>query len=175
VILRVEDMPAEGLEVTVPLSSGMLDSEGVKPVAPVTGTFRLTRRGSRILVKGRVTGSFSVTCSRCLGEAAATVDEDVSVEFRPLEAEDGGSDDEPGRERELTGGELDVEFYRGGVLDMAEFLAEQVRLALPMKPLCSPSCPGLCPVCGRSRQEGCGCEVKAADGRWEALRSLLKR
>jgi uncharacterized protein len=165
VIVRLEDIPAEGLDVTVGLPGGALDKERVSPLGPVLGEFHLVRRGSSVTVEGRVRGRVIASCSRCLADAEAPVDEVVTVEFRPLP--------ESGGERELTGGDLDVDFYRGGSIDMAGFLTEQVRLALPMKPLCSQRCPGLCSVCGRPRQEGCGCAERPADHRWEALRGLL--
>ncbi len=165
-IVRLEDIPAEGLDVTVGLPGGALDKERVSPLGPILGEFHLIRRGPRVTVQGRVRGRVLASCSRCLAEAETPVDETVSVEFRPLPESGGG-------ERELTGGELEVDFYQDGIIDMAEFLVEQVRLALPMKPLCSDRCPGLCPVCGRPRQEGCGCAERPADDRWDVLRGLL--
>ncbi len=168
VIVRIEDIPAEGLDVSVTLPGGALGPEGVLPSGSIRGEFHIARHGAQVLARGRVRGRVLVACSRCLSEAEALVDEAVSVEFRPLEEGGGG-------EHELAGGELDVEFYRDGAIDMREFLTGQVRLALPMKPLCSDRCPGLCPVCGRSRRDGCGCGEKPADDRWDALRGLLPK
>jgi uncharacterized protein len=38
--------------------------------------------------------------------------------------------------------------------------AEQVYLEIPMKPLCSPECRGLCPRCGANlNTETCACRI----------------
>ena len=54
-------------------------------------------------------------------------------------------------------------------LDLDGFVTEEVVLALPSVILCRPDCKGLCPVCGRDRNESeCGCEAPG-DPRWSAL------
>jgi len=47
-------------------------------------------------------------------------------------------------------------------------------LALPMQRVCSEVCKGICPVCGRNRNEvDCDCKVETTDDRWSAaLRNL---
>ena len=45
-------------------------------------------------------------------------------------------------------------------------------LELPLAPLCSEDCQGLCPVCGANRNtEPCDC-APVADPRWAALDAL---
>jgi len=48
-----------------------------------------------------------------------------------------------------------------------------------MQRVCSPDCKGICPVCGRNRNEtACQCpaepvpDVESADDRWKALRKI---
>lgn len=44
------------------------------------------------------------------------------------------------------------------MLDLAETAMTDLRLSLPTKTLCKPDCLGLCPSCGKNRNEGdCGC------------------
>ncbi|MDR1465863.1 MAG: DUF177 domain-containing protein [Oscillospiraceae bacterium] len=51
-----------------------------------------------------------------------------------------------------------------------ELLWEDIVLAMPARVLCREDCQGLCPQCGRNRNEGpCACAV-AADPRLAALR-----
>ena len=52
-------------------------------------------------------------------------------------------------EREIDEDDLATAFYRDGMLDVVELLREQFQLALPMKPLCSEACRGLCPSAAR--------------------------
>jgi len=61
-----------------------------------------------------------------------------------------------------------------GWLDLAPLLREQAWLAIPMKPLCSPDCRGLCPHCGANlNHESCTCEEEQIDPRLALLKDLL--
>lgn len=60
-----------------------------------------------------------------------------------------------------------------GVLDLDEFITEEINLFLPSKILCKPDCKGLCYKCGKNLNLGdCGCK-KDVDPRMEALLQLL--
>jgi uncharacterized protein len=70
-------------------------------------------------------------------------------------------------------GEAEIAFYEGGGMLLEDILREQVLLALPMQRVCDDACKGICPVCGRNRNEGpCGCTAVPVDDRWSALRNL---
>ena len=79
-------------------------------------------------------------------------------------------------EVELEKDELGVLVVEGEHLDTEPLVAEQILLEVPMKPLCSPDCRGLCPRCGADRNvtPNC-CEEPAGDDRWEALSALRDR
>ena len=73
----------------------------------------------------------------------------------------------------LEGG--DVLLLENGVpvLDVSALVWEEFSLALPVKPLCSSDCRGVCPVCGKNLNEGpCGCSSDEGDPRLAALRNL---
>jgi len=58
-------------------------------------------------------------------------------------------------------------------LDVNGLLWEEFVLALPVKPLCTENCKGLCPECGQDLNAGgCGCSEKQLDPRMAALRGL---
>ena len=60
------------------------------------------------------------------------------------------------------------------VVDLNNLIKEALLLSLPMKPLCSDSCKGLCPSCGANlNEESCDCDVEETDERWEGLKDLL--
>jgi len=75
---------------------------------------------------------------------------------------------------EIDEGEAEIGFYEGSGLELADVLREQILLALPMQRVCSDACKGMCPVCGKNRNEtACDCKMQSADDRWEAaLRNL---
>jgi uncharacterized protein len=68
-----------------------------------------------------------------------------------------------------------MDFYSGEELNLLDLLTEQIELNLPMKPLCSDLCKGICLRCGADLNAGnCSCTVKDIDPRFEALKKLLK-
>lgn len=61
------------------------------------------------------------------------------------------------------------------VVDLNELIKEALLLSLPMKPLCSDDCKGLCANCGANlNEETCDCDVEEIDERWEGLKDLLE-
>jgi uncharacterized protein len=55
-----------------------------------------------------------------------------------------------------------------------QIIVQEVLLELPMKPLCSEQCAGLCPTCGAPvGSKECTCrEQEHRDPRWAALAQL---
>ena len=47
----------------------------------------------------------------------------------------------------------DVGFYEGAGIELNDVLREVVLLALPMRWMCQDDCKGICPSCGRNRNE----------------------
>jgi uncharacterized protein len=79
-------------------------------------------------------------------------------------------------EREIGDEDLTTAFHRDGMLDVMDLLREQFMLALPMKPLCSDDCRGLCPECGANlNRTECGHTPKWEDPRLAPLKGLLNR
>jgi uncharacterized protein len=77
---------------------------------------------------------------------------------------------------EIAPEDLDVEFYTERSISLRDLAAEQVQLAIPMKPLCDENCLGLCPNCGANRnRERCQCEAAVADDRWGALAGIREQ
>ena len=102
-------------------------------------------------------------CHRCLGDATVP----VRVRDREFQA------DQPdeGAEEDMTCEYVDVPEQ---TVDVASWASDAVVLALPTTILCRPDCLGLCPTCGKDRNEGpCACPPPAPDDRWARLRDLL--
>ncbi|TNF50323.1 DUF177 domain-containing protein [bacterium] len=169
-ILKLDDIPPEGLELEVDRDPGVPELIPFHPARPVKGIFTIRKTGSQVHVRGVVIGSLHQECSRCLSSYLHNVKEEFSIELRPL------SFLGDGEELELTGDDLNVEFFRGEDLDLDHLLTEQLSLALPMKPLCSDECAGICSVCGNDRKNGtCSCDETGIDPRWKALEALKDR
>lgn len=141
-------------------------------VAPVTlGGTRydvLLPSGADVAVH-RVAGGFLVNisaavklygpCARCLKEVALEVQAEQQ-EFAP--SAKGGWEET----------ELSV-FIKDLVVDLSGLIREAVVLALPAQVICSSSCKGLCPQCGKDLNLGpCECADEEADERWNRLKEL---
>ena len=123
--------------------------------------------GDVILLAGHLKGDFEVSCARCLAPTQRGIEREFDLRYRSLE------NVREGDEVKLSHGDLDVGFYRGDGLFLADALAEQVSLEMPVKPLCDDECRGLCSSCGVNRnREKCRCGAHEADPRWAGLARL---
>jgi uncharacterized protein len=60
-------------------------------------------------------------------------------------------------------------------IDLTDLIRQAISLALPMKPVCSSECRGLCPSCGANlNEEDCDCSTDDIDDRWEGLKDLSR-
>ena len=116
---------------------------------------RLERDGFRL--RARLAGDLHLECVRCLGPVALPVDEELDLVYLPRSSE---SATVAGGERALEASDMNVSFYDEDRLELTDTVWEQLHLALPVKPLCSSTCLGLCSACGadRNRQPRCGCD-----------------
>ncbi|MGP8243275.1 MAG: YceD family protein [Bryobacteraceae bacterium] len=148
------DFSGEELEQGSPLRA-----TGVAELLPHTD--------GEVRIAGRYTVEMTAECDRCLGRARFPLEAAFDLFYRPaafLAGEEEVAIDE---------GEAEMGFYEGEGLELEDILREQVLLALPMQRVCSESCKGICPVCGKNRNEiACDCRLESGDGRWEAFRKL---
>ena len=146
------------------------DSE-YRVAGPVDLTVDVQKLGGDAFgVTGRVKARLEVACSRCLEPFEVSVDAEFDLRYVPQVENTGEAEQEIGED------DLATAYYREGMLDLIELMREQFVLALPMKPLCSDDCQGLCPECGTNLNRGqCGCAPRWEDPRLAALKSLLPR
>jgi uncharacterized protein len=153
VIIRVADLEPEGVRLAMPLTLGPLTSDADEVIrvenAFLSGEVRRSSRG--VVIQGRLTCEAEIPCARCLAGFRVGVDRTFTLRYAFAAPK--------GKDIEIAEEDLDVDFLEAdGVLDLAQLASEQIYLELPMKPVCRPSCRGLCAVCGRDLNEGaCGC------------------
>ena len=129
----------------------VVDSE-LRADVPVVVDVLLEWVSDGLLVTGTVEGAWEAPCRRCLNPARG----DLRVEVQELFEAD----------------PRDGESYRLGhdFADLEPLAREALTLDLPLAPLCSEDCRGLCPTCGADLNLGdCDCPPPAADLRWAAL------
>ncbi len=132
---------------------------------PVSGKVRLLRTNRGVLVRGEATTVVTCSCSRCLTSYSQGVHVRLEEEFFPLiEVNTGVPAPLPSDASEP----FTIDEHH--ILDLTEVLRQDSLLALPMKPLCRPDCPGLCPTCGHNLNQGpCQCDNAVLDPRWQVL------
>ena len=133
----------------------------------VTGVAELIEDSAQVRVQGNYSVEMEAQCDRCLVRARFPLSAGFDLFYRPA------SEIPREEEVEIDSGEAEIAFYEGGGLELEDILREQVVLALPMQRVCSEACKGICPVCGKNRNEtACDCHVPTSDDRWAALRKL---
>lgn len=170
--LSVKEMELRKIRFDETFAPGQIEfaSENLEQVTPlhVAGSAELLKNtGGEVRVQGRYTVEFTAPCDRCLVSARHPLDTGFDLFYQPMAtiARD--------EEIEIDEGEAEIGFYEGGGLELEDILREQILLALPMQRVCREDCKGICPVCGKNRnQNACDCHPDAADDRWGALRDL---
>ena len=120
--------------------------------------------GSEIRIRGHIGTRLEATCDRCLRPVEIPVERDFDLTYRPA------ASIAREEEIEIPRDELEVAFYSGGGIMLADVVTEQVILAVPMKVVCRPECRGLCPVCGANRNyESCQCPEPRGDSPFASL------
>jgi len=156
---KINDIPPEGL--TVELADRLdLFEEGTSST-PFKATVTFIAEGAGIFhVNGTVEATTELECSWCLKRFSFSIKE-AAMDFELVPE----GPRKQAAEHELGRAELDTEFYRGGEIEPKEFIREQLLLGIPMVPVHSEHCKGLCPVCGADRNETtCGCRIEAIEG-----------
>ncbi|MDI6715929.1 MAG: YceD family protein [Actinomycetota bacterium] len=127
-------------------------------VEPVKFDISLISAKGGVRVKGHIKSALKLVCSRCLNEFSFPVDWQIDEVFTTEEIKG---------EESLT--------IRNGAIDLGPPVEEEFVLAIPIKPLCSEACQGICPICGQiiTGKHKPHEEVKI-DARLEMLKKLLK-
>ena len=153
------------------LASG---DEEHRVTAPVHLRMMIHKDHDRFRLVGTVKTELELACSRCLEPFVMPVDREFDLRYLPARAADPETDDD--EETEVEDDDVAITFYRDEQIDLHELLREQFYLALPMKPLCSEDCRGICPQCGTTRNTApCECTPQWEDPRLAGLKMLLDR
>ena len=170
--LSVKEMELRKIRFDETFQPGQIDftGEDLNQSSPlhVAGSAELLAHTEvELRIQGQYTVEMAAECDRCLGSARFPLDARFDLFYRPMSfiARD--------EEVEIDEGEAEIGFYENGGLELEDILREQVLLALPMQRVCSDECKGICPFCGRNRNESaCDCRIENAGDRWGALRKI---
>ncbi len=125
----------------------------------ITGIVRVTRTAQGLLVQVNLQATLQIECARCLTEfpQPLTVDYIELYTFSRLA--------EPGTEFILP---------ESGKINLGPLLREYMLLEVPINPLCSTDCQGICPTCGGNlNTTTCYHQDEYIDPRFDVLKTLL--
>ncbi len=138
--------------------------------SPVTLAFEIFKDKNTFRLVGKTETTLDVPCSRCLEPMIVPVEASFDLRYQPHSTNVGEG------EKEIEEDDLTTAFYQNDEIDLEQLMREQFYLALPMKPLCSEGCRGLCPVCGTNLNKGgCDCKREWEDPRLAALKELRSK
>jgi uncharacterized protein len=165
---KVLDLSAVEDIAEYPALAVLRNSGGCNFPAPLQVRLTVAREFDHIRAEGSVATKVRLTCSRCLEEYDADIDSPFTIFYMPAAA--GICQDE---EVELTEEDLVSATYEGEEIDLSREIAEQVITEIPVKPLCSEDCKGLCPVCGTDLNvTACGCRDETFSIKFGVLKNL---
>jgi uncharacterized protein len=142
-IIDIREIPKDGRTYSLSLSWEEEETaHGEFPAGVIEAEVTVKRHGHAAEVAGTVKADLQLTCSRCLEGIRHTDAFSFRKEYLPASGSFG-----EGQDMELSGEDLEVEFHNN-IIDLDEVVKEEVILRVPAKPLCTPDCRGLCPVCG---------------------------
>ncbi len=125
------------------------DKQELDFLQPVDVLAEITRMGFDVYVDCTIDTAVKLECCRCLDKFRFDMKIRWKMLFVPARHRDKGSTTESG-----------VFLYRE-FIDLGERICEVIREELPMKPLCSNDCRGLCSQCGVNlNEDDCNCEVQ---------------
>ena len=165
--ITLEELEHHRIVVSKTYAPGALDYHGAefRQVGPLKVNAVAELAGSEIRVRGHLGTRLEASCARCLGPAEIAVERDFDLFYRPLKS--------IAREEEIEipADELDVGFYSGDGIELADVVTEQVILSVPMKVVCRVECSGLCPVCGANwNLEACHCSPPRDESPFASLK-----
>jgi uncharacterized protein len=147
--------------------AGADDRASFVVIEPVTFGFDLYKDKDRFRLSGRIQTTLEMPCSRCLETFTWPVDETFDLRFQPR------TTDSADPEREIEEDDFSTAFYDDDTINLGELMREQFFLSMPMKPLCTDACRGLCAQCGTNlNRTPCDCARGWEDPRFAALKAL---
>lgn len=152
-----------------------LDEVEFAPGASLVVEGQVTNTGESYLAEGLIRTELQLECGRCLKPFRWPVHVRFCERFhsedegkpKSLSAFESAEDDEDEAD--------EIHYFSGDVLDLSPAIREQILIAMPMKPICTEECKGICPTCGADLSEGpCGCADQSLDIRLAPLAEWLK-
>src|SRR5271168_433123 len=163
--LDVHELAVRKARIRKSYAPGTLDfhSGDFRQIEPLEVRATAELLEGQIRIVGNLHTRVELGCARCLDTVVEEISRDFDLFYRPMTSI---AHDE---EFHLNLDDTEIAFFEGDGMFLADVLAEQINLALPMKVICR----GLCPHCGANlNNDDCRCEKHASDPRLAPLARL---
>lgn len=115
-----------------------LEASGIKILSAIEIKANALKSRDNLDVKIALKARALTQCSRCLTDTEVILQKDFRLDYTISKPTSGGRQD--------------------SFVDLSEDIRQEIILDYPVKPLCNPSCKGLCVKCGKNLNEGnCEC------------------
>ncbi|MEZ5357640.1 MAG: DUF177 domain-containing protein [Candidatus Zixiibacteriota bacterium] len=161
---NIDEFPAH-ITLQTPVSELDVVFDGLTVAGLADVTIDIIRSEHIYYCQGTIECDGHLICSRCAEEYPVRFRGEI--DFSIQEADEGSIDPDEVPENELLVAPGTQE------IEISQPIREALLLEVPLKPLCSEDCLGVCPICGGNKNETpCDCKVVTEDSRWDALRAL---
>ena len=170
--IHIDKIPPEGLKIRCKFEPEDIDTQDIDGSIQKSVHFQgeIQRLNNDFIINGIIEGSWSVQCARCLDLFDLNASSNFRIHLKHRVLSEDNSEFE-GFENE----HLDESTFSGDIINLSDIIREQMILQLPIKPLCSEDCKGLCPICGINLNHGdCDCDKEKIDPRLSKLKDLFK-
>ena len=118
--------------------------------SPLDLDLKIMVSGNGFILTGKLEGILKFNCSRCLQVFPREIEINIEEELKKEDIEDLKN------------------------VAITDLLKKNIFLAVPIKPLCSEECKGLCSNCGQNlNKKDCGCTEESVDPRLAGLKDYL--
>ncbi len=164
-IQSISDKVGSGLDLRLenPIELLSYEKPSYLKIIIIQGSFHLENVEKGILVKGQIVAEIEQECDRCTK---------VFSRNEPLRIEEVFF-----FSHKLFKEESD-DFYQieDNIVNLEEYINQQLRLNFPIKVLCRTDCQGLCPKCGVDLNvEECDCQDEEIDPRMNKLKEWFEK
>lgn len=137
----------------------IFNNQNFKTLPPLSVRGNAVNYEGKIEVKFEISAKLVMLCSRCIENYVG----DINISSNHIFVKEGFQTDE------------EQQLYKGDEIDLTEIVLNEIAAELPMKPLCTTYCKGLCSVCGKNNnQTECSCKAEEIDSRLQVLQKLLE-
>ena len=150
----------------------------IKKDQPIDVDLKIESVSEGVLASAHIESIAVGECGRCLDPLEFEISEDFQelYEYEKDHRQKSKSKSKSKTDDEEEGDEIEVRQMDGDEIDLDGPIRDAIILNLPLNPLCSADCKGLCPDCGEKLANlPDGHSHEKVDARWAALGDLKER